>query len=281
MQSLRGLDFKYAKPPDEHTQRSRKAMGEEESDFVPRKPYLQCLIVFTQLRKKGLTKLSSTQNQAYYRCVLRSDAPATVPLQARDEEYKAILEKHSTPTDECTAFLNQNAALALRDRHSDDNAGDDEDDFHIPLRRRIRLWLPNRRRTVVYDSCSDSEAEMSDDDAVDDFHGHIDDLITVQTTFEVEGQRVYQETHLHPGQPGHYVRYKVRCPYHERPENKWCSRCRNIGPAQCALGKNAPIAYLGVWLKHHSQYSSAAGHIGQCRPSTQEVHEYMVQNTLQ
>jgi hypothetical protein len=284
MQSLWGEGFRYGKPPIEHTSHARTLtfMGEAESDFIARKPYLQCLLSFPSLRKKGLKKLNTVQNQAYYKCVLRSDAPSTVPLQAKDEEYKAILaESDSAPKDECKAFLDHGAAaLTLGDGRRDDNASGSEDDVHVPLRRRQGHRLPGHRRTVVYDSCSDSEAEMSDDDAFDGSHDHIEDVDTVQTTFEVEGQRVYQETHLQPGQRGHYVRYKVRCPYHNRPRGKWCSRCRNIGPAQCALGKNAPIAYLGVWLKHHNEFESAAKHISDCKPSMQDVHAYMVQHQL-
>lgn len=274
MQKLLELGFTYGVPPAEHTALSaRKTFGVLDSEFVSRKPYLQCLLALKDLKKRGLLRVSSGEAVNYYKCILKNKSPASVPKAATHEVYKQLLG--STPVDECTAFLDPQVE-AVEDVDAD--AGVDEDEqveVLSPLRKRARRGRVSEPRLRLLppqldDSSSDAEASDNDNAFIE----------TETTQFMVEGARVYKETHLKLGDPGHYVRFGVRCCQHPRPGNQVCGRKRNLGAEQRLLGEHAPVAYLGVFLKKAHEFADAEDHIRRCKPTPAEVQEYMVQHNL-
>ena len=65
------------------------------------KPLLLCLLAFGELVLRGLTELSMTQCQEYYRALLASETPAAVPLGKNPEFYASRSQAKEDPALTC------------------------------------------------------------------------------------------------------------------------------------------------------------------------------------
>ena len=228
------------------------------------------------LLKLGLEGLPSGQPRGYYVAVLQSKDPAGVLLDQRFNYYQALEDQSPLAIDPTREFL----ALGQ-------DGGDDEKENRtngevksVAKKRRCfggkksaSAAVPLQTRvckTLVVESDTDS----SDGLELDDGEGE-----SSSTQFFVEGVQVYLETHLSPGENGHYRRYVVHCPVHWGVDGSKCRKRRNVGVEQCRAGDLAPVAFLGVWIKKARDFANKKLHVNFC-PSDAEVVGYMKDNGM-
>ena len=89
----------------------------------------------------------------------------------------------------------------------------------------------------------------------------------------LEGCNIYKETHLEPGQPGHYVRLVAECMFrgcgHEN-----CERKRSISASTTkVIGEKEPFAFLGCWLEAAVMYDNREAHMKH-QPSKKDIEAY-------
>ena len=228
-----------------------------------------------ELLKLGLEGLPSGQPRGYYVAVLQSKDPAGVLLDQGFNYYKALEDQSPLAIDPTREFL------ALQD------GGDGEQEDRpngevngVTKKRRVfggkksaSADVPWQRR-VCKALLVESDTDSSDGLELDDGGGE-----SSSTQFFVEGVQVYLETHLSPGQNGHYRRYVVHCPVHWGVDGNKCRKRRNVGVEQCKAGDLAPIAYLGVWIKKARDFANKKLHV-KCSPSDAEVVGYMKDNGM-
>ena len=96
----------------------------------------------------------------------------------------------------------------------------------------------------------------------------------------LEGQPIFKEVHLEPGQRGHYVRLIAPCMYGEsshrdcqNPENL-CEKKRSISENLTrAIGDKEPLAYLGCWLQAAALCKDKAEHMAY-KPYAWDIRAY-------
>ena len=228
-----------------------------------------------ELLKLGLEGLPSGQPRGYYVAVLQSKDPAGVLLDQKLNYYQGLEDGSPLAIDPAREFL------ALQDEGDDDHEDRTNGEVRSVAKRRrcfggkksASAAVPLQTRvckTLVVESDTDS----SDGLELDDGEGE-----SSSTQFFVEGVQVHLETHLSPGQNGHYRRYAVHCPVHWGVDGSKCRKRRNVGVEQCKAGDLAPIAYLGVWIKKARDFANKRLHVNFC-PSDAEVVGYMKDNGM-
>jgi hypothetical protein len=269
--------------PDWHTETSDKTFGQEK--FVHRKPYLQCLLILDQLRQRGLQELSSSQPIAYYRALLHSPSPASIPLGKKCDEYIVAMAR-----DVARGHVSPLAMEALMAPCSD---VEEEDTFEgnfddpasgeeaLPQDRPIVCPVSEGQLVVATDTPGQLAYRM---DSVD-VSGIV---VNLGWPFEYVPRlrNVRLEEHLQPGQPGHYRRLIMTCPLahcrHRQAGKGECQKKRNIGQSQtAAFGDREPEAFLGAWAAAASQFEARQSHV-RWAPPRNVVRDFMVsQNWLQ
>ena len=92
---------------------------------------------------------------------------------------------------------------------------------------------------------------------------------------EMFGVEVVQDIHLHPGEPGHYIRLSVNCPQCAAGHPD-CGKRRNIGEAQCRnFGQVEPLGFIGVWLERANSFADKASHL-KFTPSLADIRSFLI-----
>ena len=95
LRALVSAGWRYGQPPDVHTAQSPKLFGSDK--FVERKCYLQCLLAWDSLVRRGLQELVSKGPAAYYKCVLDAAKPAEVVVGLSAKEYEDACSFQTRP----------------------------------------------------------------------------------------------------------------------------------------------------------------------------------------
>lgn len=293
-----------------HTVGDRMCFGLDR--FSSRKHYFQCLIAAEQLRLRGLLALPSGESAWYYRAVLASEVPASVPRGLRVDGYRALM-----------AGCGQDAICIERDGPTvgflqDDSSSDESTASSDAV---IAHGLPTSSDSVFLPGPEDSTplppslpGAMSGGqggEAPASATGSLGQVAVASssassssgTDADVAGQSVAAlvagggqvgahddprppahdcikvEEHLRPGMPGHYRRYTTVCPLARSGHCGVvpCGKRRNCGQAQMGrLGPAAPEAFLMVWRAAASSFVDKSAH-QRWSPTEAEVRRYMVQ----
>ena len=273
--------------------------------LAARKRYLQCLAVQDRLLQRGLVALSSRETQLYYRAVLASDRPASVPCGGKAKDYKAILLALEDSPGSALAAIGDGAA---------DSEGSDSGQSAVMVGR----WPPPRREEdmppgneasaglppsvprpgparggagdVIPPGSSRPDAVSvpgppsvaalasydSDDDSPVFCAGA--QMQAVGPPRPPVNECIRVEEHLRPGLPGYYRRYTTVCPLARTQHCAvfTCGKARNCGSAQMGnLGPAAPEAFLMVWREKASAFATKAAH-QRWSPTWREVRRYML-----
>ena len=272
--------------PDAHTADSAKHFGHV--NFHAKRPYLQCLLVLDQLGQRGLSELSPKQPMAYYRLVLHSKAPGSVPLGKLAKDY----------TSELGSSIAQGAVRIV---HSDwvAPASDDEEDALMRAEFAEHADCGDGHDMAVGEQSGDAHEpgdllskkphSSSDNPSI----GQPNELYPVNelgdpivSSFLARSvpyiplmPNIRFEQHLEPGQPNHYKRLIVNCPLancEHRRVGAACGKKRNMGQRQTAkFGEREPEGYLGAWAAAADRFTSSEAHV-RWNPSTAQVRKFMV-----
>ena len=229
-----------------------------------------------ELLKLGLAGLPSGQPRGYYVAVLQSKDPAGVLLDQKFNYYQGLEDGSPLAIDPAREFL------ALQDEGDDDHEDRTNGEVRSVAKRRRCFggkksasapvpWQASVCKTVLVESDTDSSSSSSGSSSGSGSGS--------STQFFVEGVQVYLETHLSPGENGHYRRYVVHCPVHWGVDGSKCRKRRNVGVEQCKAGDLAPVAFLGVWIKKARDFANKKLHV-KCCPSDAEVVGYMKDNGM-
>ena len=275
--------------------------------FAARKRYLQCLAVQDRLSQRGLVALSSRETQLYYRAVLASDRPASIPRGAKAQEYKALLQALEDSPGSALAAIGNGADSEDSDsghssvmvgrwplpRREDDLPPANEASSGLPQfsppREPARggtggdvVPLGSTPGELSEPGPPPSAAEASHDSGEDSpvFCAAAQQLQALGPPRPPINGCIRVEEHLRPGMPGYYRRYTTVCPLARTQHCAvlTCGKARNCGSAQMgSLGPAAPEAFLMVWREKAAAFPTKAAH-QRWSPTWSEVRRYMVAN---
>ena len=290
--------WRRGQAPALHQADSPKLFGVDK--FAAKKRYLQCLAVLDRLERRGLSALSSRETQLYYRTVLASERPASIPCGAPAKEYRALLQSlEDSPGSALVAIGNgtdsegsdSGLSSVMVGRWPPPRQEEDMPPANEASAGRPPPLSPGGRRDVAPPASRpggslvpgppSAAAEPSQDSGED------------EPVFCATGQMqafgpprppinecIRVEEHLRPGMPGYYRRYTTVCPLARAQHCAvfTCGKARNCGSAQMGnLGPAAPEAFLMVWREKASAFSSKADH-QIWSPTWREVRRYLVAN---
>ena len=261
--------------PAVHTLDSPKFYGSKA--FIHRKAYMQCLLGLDILVDSGLERLSSKQPIAYYKLLLKSTRPASVPLNKKALEYEELGQ-------DCNIVIDIRGELPAAphegDEESDAPMGEGGPPCHALMNIGPQVDGAGNALMDRVDG-SDSAEQASEDEA--------ESSASSSGSSEVLGDQrlprrpitslpnIAIEEHLEPGQRGYYIRLRIMCPFRNcKHSGSWeCRRNRNFGHWQTRhFGQREPEAFLGAWAEAAPRFRSRRAHI-KWSPSTNDVKAFM------
>lgn len=279
IRALQKAKWKKGPSPSEHTADSELFFGE--GNFVQRKPYLQCLVILSLLRERGLASLPSTESVAYYRLVLRSSRPAEVQRGQIASHYAALMDTSLGPAALC-AF--EDEVSDVQDDVSDDESsvsGDVDCDLP-PVGDVASAPVMANGDGVVVESPSGGQRTVD----ASAFVASLDEsecqlLVASRLSRKYHPQipGITFEEHNEPGQRGHYKRLTIACPQArvggDHCGNRFCCKRRGLGANQMKhFGPLEPEAYLAVWAANAHKFKNARKH-KRWSPSVGQVRAFM------
>eukprot|EP00971_Amphidinium_carterae_P351348 6492069-Amphidinium_carterae.1 len=208
-----------------------------------RKHYIRCLVNLPEILQR-LDRMSSTQHERYYECVLAGHNPG-LNLRARD--YDAILGK-----------------AALVDANNDDAEGDGWNDD---------AWLGMLPDEEAEEGGNEEGAEIEPLEPLGAEEAAVDALMVDAEPVpdippSIDGLPLSVDVHAG------YRRLMILCPCtHSTHKDKFqCRKYRNLGAAQTReLGNpNEVIAYLAAWARLAPECSTRQQHVNR-NPSRQQL----------
>ena len=284
IRALKAQGWQRGEPPATHTFDSPKKFGD--SDFVSKKPYLQCLLVMQQLFDRGLSGLPSSEPMSYYKLVMHAKQPATLTCGQGSRKYESLMDSVATQ-------ILQVDPLPAHESDEDDNAGSGtlamfaQDTDEEPASGSGSQVLPPDHGPAIqqheqpagmveHGGSSGSAGQVSEPSGLD---------IAVVSR---RGTRRYYpcslpdvrlDVHLQPGQRGHYRRLIITCPHAHTSHDDGtypCQKHRNLGQRQMQnLGHREPEAFLGTWAAGAHDFTSREEHV-KWDPSAKQVRAWMI-----
>ena len=249
LQQLKRAGWAAGPEPSEHT------VGEASpkfgsSHFARRRYYLQCLLSLAELCKRGLETLSVGRSATYYKCLLHSATPATVPFQAGTSAYSKLLRQGGEGGVVSLPSLPSVPVEAPHESDGEEQSSSSEDDIAVAPSSAPVPEVPSRASSPPSEPMSEEEPVCSG----------------VQTPMmaALDPALAFDEFGVF-GEPGYYRRWKIQCPLrrckHFKP-GKLCQRSRNVGAAQCAhFGQLEPQAYLLAWAAKAANFNNRRKHM--------------------
>ncbi len=290
MKRLYAQRWKPGTAPKQHTTESERQFGSGNS-IVAKRSYAQCLVAIETLREKGLQSLPSGQSQGYYKALLASECPGGVPTDEKASYYTDLLQKASGEMVD-TAEIGADAA------------SDSDTDNSV-------IFGPTRGHSRTSGNCKAKPARTAGAHraghaghaATPTVAGHAVDVDgdVAPPTVATSGQDaedivspvahwtpmsdqydIVRETHLSPGEDGHYVRLRIRCSLfrcrHAHP--KGCTKSRNVSLHHCRnLGEREPEAYLIAWAAAADRFGSRDLHM-QHKPAKDDLRAVLRQHGI-
>lgn len=257
-------------------------------NFLTFKAYFQCLIHIEVLRQQGLTTLSAKQKPLYYKCLLQASQPATVLLNKVESYYKSLLS---------------GAASAAVEDDASDGSDTVMSSCLMPDFKRPRLATVATSRAPSFkisagevsnaidvtnpcrETVSDAGMEHASADApvMEDTDAAMDMPMCSESAEQeyvalASGFQISVDSHLEPGQPGHYRRLLIKCPLAGcgHVSAKLCQKYRSLSHGNMMnFGHREPEAFLIAWAEAAHRFTDRAAHM-QHRP-----HVHAVQAVIQ
>ena len=254
--------------PFQYMQGSPLFLGPDGTDFVTRRAFLQCLVNLPLLQSRGLSALTSSASEGYYKCVLKAPRPDDIPSNAHLSDYAKMLQDIRGGSVEVLPLENGNGS------GSEDSGAE-----ALPVRKKLRIVhaghskLPpcsvpirSRRLLAVTDHSDDPRSPSpGPPPSSDSDEGPSRGRVRRFTGVRLEGSSVLQEEHLEQGERGYYFRLSVNChcATHRSLRNTKVKKCRKRHSVKLSLGRDgviAALAYLGAWLEEGSRRGSREDH---------------------
>ena len=261
--------YTTGRPPQIHSiADTDKTYGEISKDFSLRRHYLQCLVNLQAVCAKGLPGLRSDQCDLYYKLVLSSTNPASIPLGESTVALRRLMDKNG-----------DEAPRAIEDKHVQaiEDGAVDKPPTEVPQISSPQCGSSFRRRKCLSITNDDS------DDGNHDSGSLKAGCVALPNSVIIEGSRVQIETHLEPLDPGFYKRCIVFCPLynsvHWSPDGHPCRKKRNIDISKGVDGVKSALAFCGVWVRRGAQCEARDPHM-RFRPSQQDIDNYLECNPI-
>ena len=293
IQTLLGLGWRRGEAPSSHTLGTAKHFGTK--SFVQQKPYLQCLCALPALFDRGLASLSSSQSMAYYKLVLRTDRPGSVELGKHHRDYEldlagaALQDLGMQPLPPADSDEDSDVPIAgarLLAAASDDGAdnptacpaGDAAEPTAGVLGAAVAALSCDAARAGQLVPCELRQGSASSAASRGDLADDAPCVGRVPVLPDLSLPNVRLETHLSPGQRGHYARLVMACPLacSSHGGGKLCCKHRNVGAKQTStLGMREPEAFLGAWAAAAHRFQTQQAHM-RYNPLVSEVRDFMI-----
>ena len=233
----------------------------------------------------GLASLPAGRAMAYYRALLNTSSPAAVAVDIAGSGHSDRKSRDPDLGNTMDSDSSQPEVLFHCDQGTWQGSDGESDPCEVILGD-----CPGRNAdsqpAAGHSSRMFSSGTAGENLRPEGFCGHSQDgraqALPSHGVFPLEVRKpvnasVKVETHLEPGQVGHYVRYVVTCPLARCRHRAVvpCGRRRNCGLRQFGhLGPAAPEAFLLVWAEAAGNFLDKEAHLNYT-PTEAEVRRWM------
>lgn len=313
LERLHAEGWRKAPPLVQHTLDSPKNLRISKNTLAE-KHYLQCVLCLPQLLSETYPALPVGQPQDYYAVVLQASRPESIQTGQPAKYYRQLLRGASTVPGAMLLHAEDDSAKEEEDQPMADCLGSVPPDDCAQRAKRKRQQIEPSMQADVRSTLDVAEIEVPShpiqSEATSAFghacggalvssgsagHPQREEVAPVrganpgeqgsirmprEVVASVAGVDIVQESHLLPGEPGHYRRMAIRCTLvsHRTPSGARpcaCNKFRNCGPRQTAhFGDMEPAGYLAAWLRKGDAFETRASHV-RYAPTLAEVESEM------
>lgn len=279
--------------PHVHTSNSQKCFGD--CDYVARRGYLQCLVCFPELLRRGLQSLRSRGAPQYYSDILQAEEPEQINLGIAPKSMGSALKRDIAQPEQDIVGSEESEPVIVSARSSKRRRqrgqslipgqspssaskvaaataggthvahGQDIGQVSDAANARTDDQLANvheERSSSQSSGALSSAALQSDTDSGLEVTGPVHSAAQYQ--FVPSPYMMRYDEHGTPGNPGHYRRLCIKCPLantgHEHTLT--CQRYRNLGHSQSSqFGHREPEMYLLAWADAAQACPTRAQHM--------------------